>query len=393
MDLKEKVKSLASEEHDKIRETFEYIHAHPELSFEEYKTAEYIREQLKEMGIELQEGISETSTVGILKGSEPGPTIAWRADIDALPVEENNDLPYKSTCPGVMHACGHDSHTATLLSLARILSSHKELVKGTVKFMFQRAEEKLPGGAIQMVKEGAVDDADMVFGFHSAAGTEVGSIAVNKGPMCAAIAQYEVQVHGEGGHGSAPHTAKNPVPVASMIAVALNQLLSEKIDPLQGAVFTVAYIEGGKYPNIICSDVKLGGNIRVLDNSIMDKIIEEIQKISTGICEAYGLTCTFDILKGYPALINADEPTEIVETAISELGYNIIHPTPSLGGEDFSYFAIAKPSCYFQVGHADPSRPVTSSPHHSSTFEIDERMLDIALECELATYLKATKQA
>lgn len=393
MDLKEQVKALAAEQHEILHENFEYIHAHPELSFEEYKTAEFIREQLKGMGIELQEGISETSTVGILKGTEPGPTIAFRADIDALPVEEATDLPYKSTVPGVMHACGHDSHTSTLLALARILSSHKELVKGTVKFMFQRAEEHLPGGAIQMVKDGAVDDADMIFAFHSAAGNEVGTIVLNKGPISAAVITYEVQIHGQGGHGSAPHAAKNPIPVACMVGSALNQIISEKVDPLKEAVFTVSYIQGGTLPNIIPADVKVGGNIRLLDNSLMDPLIEQIKKVSTGICESWGVTCTFDIVKGYPASVNAEEPTDIALSAIKELGYNVIQTPPMMGSEDFSYFAMEKPSAYFSVGHADPARPCTSSAHHSATFEIDQRMLDIALECELATYLRATKQA
>ena len=391
--MKELVKELAGAQKESLRKDFEHFHHNPELSFKEYQTAEYIRNTLKELGIPMQEGISGTGTVGILKGSEPGPVIAFRADIDALPVHEINDLPYKSQTEGVMHACGHDSHAATLLGLARVLSSHPELVKGTVKFLFQPAEEVLPGGAKQMCADGAIADADMVFGLHAASAMDLGTIALNRGSVSAAVATYEVQIHGAGGHGSSPHNAKNPVPVACMIGSAINQIRAEKFDPLAGVVLTVAYIESGKYPNIIPSEAKLGGNLRVLDNSIVEPVLEDIQRIAKGICEANDMTCTFDIVRGYPATINADPQVDIADAALREMGYNVIQTPPMLGAEDFSYYSIEKPCAYFTVGAADPERPITHSPHHSSEFQIDERMLDIALECELATYLKATKQA
>ena len=214
--MKNMIKSLVDAYESKLLETRHHLHENPELSFQEYKTADYIRENLKNMGIELQEGISGTSTVGILKGSEPGPCIAFRADIDALPVVENNDLPYKSKTPGIMHACGHDTHVACLLTLADVLSSHKELVKGTVKFVFQAAEEKLPGGAKQLCADGVMNDVDFIFGMHSSSGYPLGTVVVSHGVSSAAIGIYEVTVHGKGGHGSSPHECLNPVPVACM---------------------------------------------------------------------------------------------------------------------------------------------------------------------------------
>lgn len=392
MELKEFVESLTKQQEDNIRQTFQHLHQNPELSFAEYNTAQYIRTKLKDMGIELMKGISGTSTVGILKGTQPGPTIGFRADIDALPVQEENNLPYKSNVDNVMHACGHDSHTATLLSFAAIMANHPQLVKGTIKFIFQAAEEKLPGGAKQMVADHAIDDCDMLFAFHCTSGQPVGTVIINKGPLSAAIATYEVVINGAGGHGSSPYKAINPVPIACMVGNALNQIIPEKINPLRPAVLTVSYIEGGQYPNVIASQAKLGGNIRVLDNSLLDTILDNISKIATGICECYGATCTIDITRGYPANINSDQQVEIVQSAVSELGYNIIHTEPGLGGEDFAYFAMRKPSAYFSIGSADPQRVETSSPHHSCAFQLDQRMLDIALQCEVATYLKATKQ-
>lgn len=391
--MKELVKELAGAQKENLRRDFEHFHQNPELSFKEYQTAEYIRNTLKELGIPMQEGISGTGTVGILKGSEPGPVIAFRADIDALPVHEINDLPYRSQTEGIMHACGHDSHTATLLGLARVLSSHPELVKGTVKFLFQPAEEKLPGGAKQLCADGAIDDVDMVFGLHAGSGMDLGTIELNRGPISAAVCTYEVQIHGAGGHGSSPHTAKNPVPVACMIGSAINQIRAEKVDPLANMVLTVSYIESGKYPNVIPAEAKLGGNFRTLDNSLVEPVLEEIQKVSKGICDSYGLTCDFDIVRGYPANVNSDAQVDIMADALNEMGFHVVQHPPMLGAEDFSYYSLKKPSAFIMVGAADPERPITYSPHHSSEFQIDERVLDIALECEIATYLKATKQA
>ena len=344
------------------------------------------------MGIALQDGITGTSTVGILKGREAGPCIAFRADIDALPVEENNDLPYKSKTPGIMHACGHDTHAACLLVLARILSEHPDLVKGTVKFIFQAAEEKLPGGAKALCADHALDGVDMVFGMHSSSNHPLGTITLSHSSSSAAIGIYEVAIHGKGGHGSSPHNAKNPVPVACLLASALNQILAEKKAPADTGVFTVSYINGGQYPNIITDTVTLGGNIRTQDNDLIQQIFGHIDSISHGICEAHGMTCDVTTTLGYPATINTPEYADVIADAADTMGYTPVEESGSLGGEDFAYFLMEKPGAYFHVGMADPDRPITSSPHHNCNFQLDERGLAIALEMELALYLKLTKQ-
>lgn len=389
--MKQLIKSLVDSREGKLKEIRHHLHENPELSFEEYNTAAYIREQLKNSGITQIQEIG-TSTVAVLEGKEDGPCIAFRADIDALPVQEDNNLPYKSTVPGIMHACGHDTHTACLLCMADILAEHPELVKGKVKFIFQAAEEKLPGGAKAICEAGVMNDVDKVYGFHCSSAYPVGTVAVSPGASSAAIAIYEVKIQGYGGHGSSPHNAKNPVPVACMVASALNQILAEKKDPTECGVFTVSYINGGQYPNIITDSVTLGGNVRTLDNDLIKRILDSINSISKGICEGYGLTCEVSTTIGYPATINVAEHVETVKEAINDMGYTHVEKPISLGGEDFAYYLMEKPGAYFTVGMADPENPLTYSPHHNGCFQLDERGLRIGLELDLASYLKALEQ-
>lgn len=386
--MEQLIKSLVDSREGKLIKIRHYLHENPELSFEEHKTAAYIREMLKNMGITQIQEIG-TSTVAVLEGKEAGPCIAFRADIDALPVQEDNDLPYKSKVPGVMHACGHDTHTACLLCMADILAAHPEQVRGKVKFIFQAAEEKLPGGAKAICEAGVMNDVDRVFGFHCSSAYPVGTVAVSPGASSAAIAIYEVKIQGYGGHGSSPHNAKNPVPVACMVASALNQILAEKKDPTECGVFTVAYINGGQYPNIITDSVTLGGNVRTLDNDLIKRVLDSIDSISRGICEGYGLTCEVSSTIGYPATINVAEHVETVKEAVKTMGYTHVEKPISLGGEDFAYYLMEKPGAYFTVGMADPENPLTYSPHHNGCFQLDERGLRIGLELNLASYLKA----
>ena len=391
--MKELVKQLAAEQSDAIREYRHYLHTNPELSFQETGTQAFIKDKLTQFGVEIAEGITGTSTVGIIRGEKPGKTIAFRADIDALPVTECNDLPYKSMVPGVMHACGHDTHTATLLAFAKVLSEHPELVKGTVKLIFQCAEELLPGGAKQLVADGVMEDVDEIYGFHASAGKDLGTVIVNDGPISAASSTFEVRIHGKGGHGSNTSKALNPVPVAAMIIGAIEQVKTEKIDPLEAATITVNYMHAGDAPNIIPAEARIGGNVRVHNNELSVPLLDRITTVSKAICEGWGLTCDTEIMLGYPATINRHEQCEVARAALRELGYEPGTSEAGLGGEDFAYYALEKPGCFFNVGASDPEDKGTYAPHHSPLFRIDERMLDIALECELAVYLKAAERA
>jgi amidohydrolase len=288
-----------------------------------------------------------------------------------------------------MHACGHDSHTATLLTFAALLSEHRELVKGKVKFIFQSAEEKLPGGAKGLCEDGVMKDVDAIYGLHCSAQLPIGEITSNVGPDSACIGVYEVTVHGKGGHGSSPHQAVNPVPAACSLASSINQILAEKASPQEKAVFTVAYINGGQYPNIIPADVTLGGNIRTFNNSLTGELFGQLRTFCEGICAAWGCTCDVTTTVGYPATINTPAETEIVRASVREMGYSYKETEPSLGGEDFSYYLMEKPGSYFHVGMQDPDRISEAAPHHNCRFQLDTRGLLIALELELAVYLKA----
>lgn len=253
-------------------------------------------------------------------------------------------------------------------------------------------KEQLPGGAKALCEEGAMKDVDLIYGFHCASAFPLGTIAVTPRAYSAAIGIYEVKIHGKGGHGGYPQNALNPVPVACMVGSALNQILAEKKNPLEGGVLTVSYINGGQYPNIITDTVTLGGNVRTLNNDLIDKVFDSIHSISRGICAGFGLTCDVTTTLGYPAAINVPEEIETVRSVTRDLGYTVYERPDALGGEDFAYYLLEKPGAYFQIGMADPERPITSSPHHNCHFQLDERGISEALEMELGLYLRVTGQ-
>jgi amidohydrolase len=388
--MKEKVQALCAEYKDLQTDLYKQLHMHPELSFEEFETNAFIKDFLTKNGIALMDGITGTNVVGILKGDKPGPTVAFRADIDALPVQECTGLPYASKVDGVMHACGHDCHCATLLCFAKLLSEHRDLVKGTVKFLFQSAEEKLPGGALGLVEDGAIDDCDVVYGFHSSGATNSGEITINVGPLSADISTYQVKVHGKGGHGSSPHKALNPVPVACQAAMAVNQVLAEKASPLEQAVLTVAYFKnlGGNYPNIIDDEVIFGGNLRTFNHELTVDLLAKMEKLVKGICEASGLTAEFVSELGYHSNFNHEREALIARAAAEAMGYPWKTTPPDLGGEDFSYYVEKKPGAYFSIGMNDPKTNPNPATHHNGYMKLDLNSLIIGLEMELAVYLK-----
>ena len=364
------------------------LHQHAEGGYDLPETLSLIRNVLQSHGIAYSEPCESVVVCDI--GQGPCGMIL-RADMDALPMQEESGLDFASQT-GWAHTCGHDIHTATLLTFAQILSSRKELVKGTVKFIFQAAEEKLPGGAKTLCEEGVMKDVDYVFGLHCSSGFPLGTVAVTPGAYSAAIGIYEVTVHGKGGHGSSPNTALNPVPVACMVGNSLNQLMAEKKSPTESGVLTVSYINGGQYPNIIPGEVTLGGNIRTLDNTLIQKLFDCVGSVSRGICEGFGLTCDVSTTVGYPAAINVPEYIEVVRTVARDLDYTVYERPDALGGEDFAYYLLEKPGAFFQIGMADPERPITSTPHHNCHFQLDERGFRIGLEMELGLYLRMTGQ-
>ena len=368
------------------------FHRVPEIGTRLPKTTRLVTDELDKLGIPYTQHRADGGIIAEICGRSGGKTVALRADMDALPIEEKTGLPFSSEHKGRMHACGHDIHTAVLLTFAKVLTAHPELVRGTVKLIFQAAEEKLPGGAKALCEEGVMKDVDLIYGFHCASAFPLGTIAVTPRAYSAAIGIYEVKIHGKGGHGGYPQNALNPVPVACMVGSALNQILAEKKNPLEGGVLTVSYINGGQYPNIITDTVTLGGNVRTLNNDLIDKVFDSIHSISRGICAGFGLTCDVTTTLGYPAAINVPEEIETVRSVTRDLGYTVYERPDALGGEDFAYYLLEKPGAYFQIGMADPERPITSSPHHNCHFQLDERGISEALEMELGLYLRVTGQ-
>jgi amidohydrolase len=347
-----------------------HLHARPELSFEEHETARFVEETLRSFdGLELERP-TPTSVVARLTGARAGKVLALRADMDALPITEETGLPFASTNPGAMHACGHDAHTAILLAAARELTARRAELAGEVRFLFQHAEEKPPGGARQLVDAGALDGVDLVAGIHLFSQEPVGTISVPPGPRTAAADTFEIEVRGKGGHAAAPHRALDPVVVAAQVVTNLQQIVSRSVDPIESAVVSVTRFHAGTANNVIPEVVELSGTVRTYDPQVRASVRESIDRIVRGVTEAHGASYTFDFQEGYAALHNDPEAAALVEAAArAELGDDAVQATPPImGGEDFSAYLEKAPGAFFIVGAGDRDW----IPHHHPRFTIDE---------------------
>lgn len=393
--MNELIKELVAQYGQKIVENRRYLHAHPELSFKEFKTAEWIRSRLRDAGISMLAGIGGNSTVGFLKGDTSGPSVGLRADIDALGLIEEGDLSFKSTVPGVMHACGHDAHTAILLAVAEILAAHRELIKGTVYFIFEQAEEFLPGGAVQLVKDGIMDKIDYLFAIHVDAENPTGTIDIEEGVRFAAVGTYDFKITGRGGHGGFPHTANNPLIPASQLIASLNLIPALKCDPLASCTLTVSYLHCGVegVANVIPEKVSMGGCVRALDTELRDFIMAEVKRLGRSVCAACNCDIDVSMVYGYPAVINHPDCVAVMSEAADEVGIMRQHVPPRLGAEDFSYFAEQKPAAIAWFGLADSTGRHSPTPHHSPGFYLsDEEGLPLALTYMLTLYCKAANK-
>lgn len=353
-----------------------YMHQHPELSFQEENTAKYIEEKLKSFGLDVQKNIGGHGIISILEGNHPGKKIALRADFDALPIEDEKETTYKSTNPGVMHACGHDGHTAALLGVAKVVSQYKDNLKGSLVFVFQPAEETPPGGAKFMIEEGILDDVDYVFGAHLASDIPFGKVGVGEGYQMAAVDKFEILLKGQGGHGARPHQTTDSLVIGTSVVEALQKIVSRQIDPLKSAVVTIGVFQAGNAFNVIPDTARIEGTVRTFDPDVRDKVETEIRSILEGITSAFHATYELDYLRGYPALFNHKEETDLARGLFKEAfeEENVIEFSPTMGAEDFSYFLEAKPGTYFRVGSRNENE-ATHYPHHHPRFDIDERAL------------------
>lgn len=364
------------------------FHKYPELGNEETRTAKIIADHLRSLGIEVTENVAVTGVVGILKGGKPGPTVALRADMDGLPVTERNDLPFRSVNTatyngqetGVMHACGHDSHVAILMGVAEVLASMKEDLEGTVKFVFQPAEEGVYdseiAGAELMVKEGVMDDVDAIFGLHIAAQMEVGKIGYRSGPAMAAVDNLEITVNGRQAHGASPWSGVDPIVTSSQIVMGLQTILSRSVNITQDpAVVTIGAIHGGIRHNIIPEKVEMIGTIRTFGDEQQELVHRRITEIVTNIAKSAGATVDLKIKKLYPSTVNNPELTsEMLATIEAAAGKdNVINVPPATGAEDFSFFQREKPGLFINLGGMKKGGdPTKTASHHTPDFYIDE---------------------
>ncbi len=381
MSLLQKIKSLSEKYSQEVVALRRHLHAHPELSYEEFNTAKFVASQLRSYGIDPQEGIATTGIVALIKGKNPEKkSVALRADMDALPIEEASDVSYKSTRPGVMHACGHDVHTSSLLGTARILSEIKDQFEGTVKLIFQPGEEKNPGGASYMIRDGALQNPvpASIIGQHVMPLVPVGKVGFREGMYMASSDEIYLKVIGKGGHGAAPELTIDPIVIASHIIIALQQIISRNASPKQPTVLTFGRITGEGATNIIPNEVKIAGTFRALNEEWRASGLTKIKKMAESIAEGMGGKCEVTISHGYPYLENNPELTRRIRHAAEQYvgKENVVDLDLTLGSEDFAYYSHVVPASFYRLGTRNEAKGFTSYVH-TPTFDIDEDALKI----------------
>jgi len=379
--MKDKVKALADQYFEEVVSIRRHMHMNPELSFEEFETSKFITSKLDALGISYQSGYVKTGIVATIEGgSTDGPTVALRADMDALPINETKGKDYCSTVEGVMHACGHDAHTASMLGAAKILSELKDSWKGQVKLFFQPGEEKLPGGASLMIKEGAVRDhsPSKMFGQHVYPDIDAGKVGFRPGMYMASTDELYLKVIGKGGHAALPHKNIDPVLIASHIVVALQQVVSRRAVPYVPTVLSFGKVIANGATNVIPDEVNLEGTFRTFDEEWRAEAAKLMVKIATGVAESMGGSVEFEVRKGYPFLVNDEVTTEAAKLAAIEfLGKeNVVDLDLRMTAEDFAYFSQEMPACFYRLGTRGPG---AESGLHTATFDIDEKALKVGM--------------
>jgi amidohydrolase len=372
-----------------------YLHRNPELSFQEEETARFVYETLQTFGNTLElSRPTPTSVVARLIGAKPGPTLAIRADIDALPIEEENDFEFVSRNPGVMHACGHDGHAAMLLGTAKILSEMRDRIRGEVRFLFQHAEELYPGGAQQMVDEGVMEGVNVVIGTHLWAPLEIGKIGVAYGAMMGSPDTFWITIKGKGGHGAMPHQAVDSIAIGAQVVTNLQHVVSRNTDPIDDVVVSVTKFTGGTTHNVIPGCVEMLGTVRTLDPEVRKKVPEFMERVVKGITEAHGASYEFKYQFGFRPVVNDEEVTRTIEETVQEVfGEETLELVrPNLGGEDFSALQQAAPGTFFWVGAGNKEKGITY-PHHHPRFTIDEDALPYGVKMFLNATFKLLNEA
>jgi amidohydrolase len=386
--MKKDIAALVQNNRDFVVALRRYFHTYPELSALEFNTQKKIMAELSAMGLHPRMAAG-TGVIAELQGSRSGKTIAIRADIDALPLQDECEQPYRSQNQGVCHACGHDGHAAMLLGVAKVLTEMKEDLAGNVRFLFQPTEEQFPGGALPLIQEGALAGVDAIIGGHLWQPLPVGTVGIAYGRMMAAPDEFSITVKGRGGHGSMPHQTINALLVAAQLAISLSAITSQNVDPLEPAVLSLGAIKAGEVFNIIPDTAVLKGTVRSFEPKVRRIIFDKIEQISQGICAAAGATCTIDTVFGFPPVINAPEVTRVFAEAGAEvLGTEgVIEIKPVMTGEDFSCFQEKIPGAFMFIGVGNPEKGIIYPQHHPK-YDIDETALANGVEIMVRTILK-----
>jgi amidohydrolase len=382
MELKEKIKQLAHDYAADVVGIRRQLHANPELSFQEYQTAALVAQKLREVGL-TPVPMADTGIIAVIEGKNPGSrVVALRADLDALPILEKNDVPYKSRNEGVMHACGHDAHTASLLGTARILQQVKDKFEGTIKLIFQPGEEKCPGGASIMIKEGVLQNPTpgAILGQHVFPQLDAGKIGIRSGMYMASADEIYVTVRGKGGHGAMPEMNIDPVLISAHLLVALQQIVSRHASPKVPTVLSFGKVIANGATNVIPDEVKMEGTFRTMNEAWRGEAHLKMQKMATQLAEAMGGSCEFTIMKGYPYLENEPELTEKVRGAAEDfLGKeNVVDLDLWMAAEDFAYYSQQTKACFYRLGTRNVDRGIVSSVH-TPTFDIEEKALQTGM--------------
>jgi amidohydrolase len=365
-----------------------HFHMHPELSGQEYKTSAYVKEKLAEFGISIDTRYSAPSVVGFLHGTEGKKTVALRADMDALPLYEEGDKHYLSTVPGIMHGCGHDGHTAILLAVAKWMSTHPHLVKNNIMFIFQSSEEASPSGAQQLVKEGVLEEVDVIYGIHLMSNLPLGKIGFAVGPAMASCNDFDITIEGKGGHGGVPQDTVDPIYIASHLIQAFQSIISRNLNPLHAGVISFGGMQAGNSYNVIPSEVRLQGTIRAMTFEAAELMHQKTAQLTEAICASFGAKGHYKFIEGTPPLYNHPEACEFAKELIeATFGADVFTAIdPALGAEDFSYYLKEKVGAFINVGMQSER---SHYPHHHPKFDIDEDAIPAAIELMIQLALNA----
>jgi hippurate hydrolase len=380
--LQQKIKELAKKYADEFISVRQHLHAHPELSYQEFETSQFVQSKLKSFGIPF-EVKATTGVLGIIKGKNPeSRVIALRADMDALPIQEENEVAYKSQHAGIMHACGHDVHTTILLGASKILNELKDEWEGTIKLIFQPGEERNPGGASYMIKDGVLEDPKPqgIFGLHVHPGLDTGQLSFRKGRVMASADEIYITIRSKGGHAAAPHLTADTVLIASHLIVALQQIISRNNNPISPSVLSICSIQGGHTTNVIPSEVKLMGTFRAMDETWRYKAHGLITKLATGLVESMGAEIDLHIDVGYPTVDNDPALTEKAwQLADAFMGKeNVSETEMRMGAEDFGYYTQLIPGCFYRLGVRNKEKGIIHNVH-TPKFDIDERAIETGM--------------